>query len=400
MAFYEGLIAMEQGGLWGYVDDEGNKVIDFIYDEAAAFLRGVALVMKDGMFDLIDHDGDSLLNIGYPDMHRDPDEGVIIFHDGSAFGLMAEDGTIIVEPTIYSTMGEFEEGLLAVQPTDGGLWGYMDTAGDIVIPASFDGAFPFSSERGLVADEGYFGFINHAGEFVIPATFDDAWMFDDHDRAIVENSDDSYSLINTSGTVIIDSVTNIWGEGPIYEVEVTNLDYRLYKADGTPFTEVSYTYTNTYGDYVFNLEWEVSEDSFDEIILFNPDGSIDYSVDYYTGDYVFGPYEKPYIWEETDDGILLHTYDYEATIDASYIQMVTDTLIIADDYTHTGAFSLTATPTIIIPLMYYNLMPLADDFAIAENDDGIGIINLANETIVPFNYGDFNIMPNLGFYFS
>jgi len=390
------LLAIKRDGFWGYVNEEGETVIDFAFRDASAFVRGVALIMTEAEgINIIDHDGNLLLEEDYVDIHRDLDDKVMIYYvPEQGFGLMAEDDDLITGPDYADIFGEFEEGLLPVAVADGGPYGYIDVNGNLAIDAIYEQTYSFSAGLGIVYDNERFGLIDHEGDYVIEPIYRDVWAFDPYSRAIVQNEDYTYSLIDNSGTVLIDSVVDIWGEGPLYEVELANGNYRLYDVDGDFFTEREYTYTYCYGGYVFDLEWDEGFDHYDEIILFNENGTIDYNVDYWESDVVYGPYDKPYIIDYTN-GVVIHTYDYEVSIAASYVEMITNTLIVVNDGTHVGAFSLTAVPSIVIPFDYYTLTPLADDYAVAENDEGIGVINLNNEVVVPFVNSNFNILPNL-----
>ena len=42
---------------WGYIDKNGNVVIDFIYDDANSFSEELASVEKDGKYGYIDKEG-------------------------------------------------------------------------------------------------------------------------------------------------------------------------------------------------------------------------------------------------------------------------------------------------------------------------------------------------------
>lgn len=82
----------------------------------------------------------------------------------------------------YDKLGTFHEGLALVQRN--GLWGYINTKGDEVIPCSYYNAqfryygFNFSEGLAVVADKnGKCGYINKKGEMVIKPQFDHATNF-------------------------------------------------------------------------------------------------------------------------------------------------------------------------------------------------------------------------------
>src|SRR5690606_2530669 len=56
-------------------------------------------------------------------------------------------------------------------------WGYMDTAGQIVIPAAYDDAGIFSEGLAAVLRDGRWGYIDRDGNTAIPHAFKSAWAF-------------------------------------------------------------------------------------------------------------------------------------------------------------------------------------------------------------------------------
>ena len=45
-------------GLWGYINEQAETVIQAVWDKASSFREGLALVEKDGKLAYIDHAGD------------------------------------------------------------------------------------------------------------------------------------------------------------------------------------------------------------------------------------------------------------------------------------------------------------------------------------------------------
>jgi hypothetical protein len=60
-----------------------------------------------------------------------------------------------------------------------GKYGYVDEAGNVIIPARFDGADSFSEGLAVVLDSGRFGYIDSQGAFAIPAVYRHARAFQD-----------------------------------------------------------------------------------------------------------------------------------------------------------------------------------------------------------------------------
>ena len=82
----------------------------------------------------------------------------------------------------YEKLSSFHEGLAAVQRN--GLWGYIDTEGNEVIPCIYKGteygnyAFPFSEGMAVIIDkDGKYGYINKKGEMIVKPQFEEAGNF-------------------------------------------------------------------------------------------------------------------------------------------------------------------------------------------------------------------------------
>ena len=80
----------------------------------------------------------------------------------SIFGLSACQSA--KEPK-YQNVRSFSEGLAPVQVSNG-RWGYIDTNNQWVIPAKFEDAQEFKSDRAAVKLKNKWGFINKKGEWL------------------------------------------------------------------------------------------------------------------------------------------------------------------------------------------------------------------------------------------
>ena len=65
--FNEGLAAVKRGGLWGYVDAQGQTVVPPRYDGAFAFSQGRAAVHRGGRWGYIDLTGLEVISLRYAD---------------------------------------------------------------------------------------------------------------------------------------------------------------------------------------------------------------------------------------------------------------------------------------------------------------------------------------------
>ena len=59
--------AVESGGKWGYVDTDGNVVIDYQFEEARSFANGFAAVKVNGAWGFIDKDNNIIVEPQFAD---------------------------------------------------------------------------------------------------------------------------------------------------------------------------------------------------------------------------------------------------------------------------------------------------------------------------------------------
>lgn len=130
---------VENGGFirkYGYINKYGEFVIPSIYDQAKPFKDGVAIVRKGNYYGLINKEGKTVLDIKY-DYLRDYSEGYIVYSE-------------------YGTLKE----------------GYMDLEGNIVIPAQYQKAYPFSEGKAVVmTTKGLYGYIDKEGKIFVRPRF-------------------------------------------------------------------------------------------------------------------------------------------------------------------------------------------------------------------------------------
>lgn len=134
-----GLMGAKRNGKWGYMDIEGNWIIEPQWDFAAGFSEGFGFVSEKEVDFFVDKTGKQLGNNKFSSGHS------------------------------------FSEGIAGVSPIDSELWGYIDRKGEYIIKPQFIFVEPFSEGFAAVYTKRYSedkkygsgGYINHNGEFQI-----------------------------------------------------------------------------------------------------------------------------------------------------------------------------------------------------------------------------------------
>ena len=174
---------------WGFIDTEGKLVIEPQFDHVEDFRNGIAkvgMVALRGVLLSVIADVGPELDYHYIDIHGNkvpepapehyasgkPGE-LISFHKGGLVGFVNARGEVVIEPQFLAA-GEFSDGLACVCKER--LFGYIDESGEFVIPPTFQYANEFSDGlAGVQIEEGKWGFINKSGKIVIPASYN--WVY-------------------------------------------------------------------------------------------------------------------------------------------------------------------------------------------------------------------------------
>jgi hypothetical protein len=205
---------VEQDGTWGYINAEGDVVIEPQFEDAEPFSGGYARVVIDGQPAVID-----------------------------------STGAVTLRPDVLD-LRSLSEGLDAASPPDSDLWGYVDTTGTFAVEPQYDRAFDFSNGRAVVEKNDSFGYIDRTGTFVIEPQFDGARR-SGNDRAPVLTGgfvDGSWGYISRSGGMVIE---------PQYEEALPFSENRaaVNVSDGM---SDEYGFTNPSGDMVIKPEYDAA----------------------------------------------------------------------------------------------------------------------------------------------
>lgn len=184
-------------GKWGYVDGDGNVVINYQYDEASFFLSGRAKVRKGDNFGYINEENKTIIPIKYNtiDVYNSNIYKVSAggnYKDGVLFnekyGFIDFNGVEILKPE-YNEIGLFTDGIAYIKKGD--LYGYINDSIRVIIPCKFKAVGKFNKEGFVWVNEGCsfeknstskikdgkFGIYDKTGKIILPAKFKTAGIF-------------------------------------------------------------------------------------------------------------------------------------------------------------------------------------------------------------------------------
>lgn len=142
----------------------------------------------------------------------------------------------------YDNVYEYAQGLAAVRLDNH--WGYIDAAGNVVIPKDksfyFDAAESFGKNGlALVWVNGKYKFINISGSDAIPMQFDEAYSFDEQKTTVVKVND-KWGLIDLKGNFLIpakyEGINRYENLATVYNGE----KFALFHTNGQALTDFVY----------------------------------------------------------------------------------------------------------------------------------------------------------------
>ena len=146
-----GEILATKGERKGIVDNNGNEDLSLQFDTSNLFstginfgIQGLALVKKEGKYGFIDKEGNTVIDFIYDDAWP--------FFD-------AEITRVAVKEKLqYGTKTKY---------------GYVNTGGEMITPLIYDYAYPFKNDFGWVKKNGLMTFVNENGQEIIEPTYSD-----------------------------------------------------------------------------------------------------------------------------------------------------------------------------------------------------------------------------------
>ncbi len=169
--------------------------------------NGLAVIYRDGKEGYINADGEIVIECKFDGADAFLDNGLALARIGDEIGFIDESGEFVVEPQFY-TVGNFGDNGLAPYSNEKGLYGYVDKTGKIVIDAKYYWADPFKNGFARVFIDGKNVYIDENENIITDKKFDAAFPFADNGTALVMNADGLYGFIDKSGEYIIEPQFN------------------------------------------------------------------------------------------------------------------------------------------------------------------------------------------------
>ncbi|MDO4427144.1 MAG: WG repeat-containing protein [Moraxella sp.] len=169
----------------------------------------------------------------------------VVDNSTGRYGFVNTAGEVVIPPTLEQAWS-FQEGLAVVKKD--GKWGHIRPDGTFAVPAIYDDAWGFSDGLAKVEKAKKAGFVNQKGEIVIPIKYDETEHWFNEQRAAV-SINNKWGLIDSSGRLLtkldFDSMS-MPSEGLILASKLT------------PNNEIRYGYLNTDGKTAIAFDYDLA----------------------------------------------------------------------------------------------------------------------------------------------
>lgn len=129
----EGFSIFNNENGYGFINKNGQIVVDAQYAFIDNFDNGIAVFVKDNQAGILDNTGKVLIEARYEEIFRFDQKHYLIQQNGLK-GLIDNSGNTVLPPA-YSAIDYFSEGLAPVMKS--GKWGFADTRGEEIISCDF-----------------------------------------------------------------------------------------------------------------------------------------------------------------------------------------------------------------------------------------------------------------------
>jgi hypothetical protein len=196
--FSEGLALVKLNNKYGFIDIKGKPVIPTVYETAFPFSDGLSLVYTNGGYGFINKKGEIAIKPEY-NLATPFSNGLAEVKVNGKYGVIDTKGNMVV-PAIYDSI--YTGGPRNLDEVELDPHNRKDERGNWIISPEFPLQFSFPDGLARVEFNGKLGFVNTKGDMVIPAVYDDAWLFSEG-LAYAEINDEWEGYIDKKGNKVI-----------------------------------------------------------------------------------------------------------------------------------------------------------------------------------------------------
>ena len=392
-SMYSGL----EGGKWGVINKTGKEVVPVIYDRIEEIKNGLVIVgmgkYPNDKKGLVGRDGKIILPVEYDDIKIL--NGRIVANKAfvGPYALFDYTGKQIgdYQWNLYDIFPEITDGLLRVQEVKNnklGKVGAIDANGVLKIPFMYDAMTEFREGLSTVTLNNKYGAIDKTGKVIIPIQYEGMAAFSEGWAPVIK--DRKYGFINKAGKLMEFSKATAAAPGAekkpaagTYQFKEKMLDFFVV-INGASATANPGESTGGKFGILSKDEKLIIPLKYDWI-------SLDTGVRAFfvqTGVNAFFSLKGTRIDTTANTRIGILDYNgkqlYPSTL-STYVGQPNKYTLVKDAVTRKWGV-LNAGFKVAIPLSYDQVYRFTDSCIAVKKNGKIGIVNLKNETLVPFEY--------------
>nr|WP_027871393.1 WG repeat-containing protein [[Eubacterium] cellulosolvens] len=185
-------ISAAKGKKYGYLDEKGEPVTDFVWDDITAF-HSVGMAKQNGKWAIVNSKGKEKTKYIYEDVIVDAydiacyQKRIFVKINGK-YRLINQKGKTVANETFDNAKAFTDSGYAAV--CKNGKWGFIDTEGKLVIDYRYDQAQSFANGYAAVRVGKYWGYVDQEGNLIIKPKFLEATSFSSEGSVAVKIEDE------------------------------------------------------------------------------------------------------------------------------------------------------------------------------------------------------------------
>jgi hypothetical protein len=190
------LVPFKNNGLFGFMDFEGNQIIEPIYEYLGFYNEGLAVAVKNGKYGYIDKGNNVIIDFIY-ESGSDFEDGRSIVGLNGKVGVINRAGHTII-PIDFIDLGNFSEGLIYAKRDS--LYGYYDNTGFQRIEEKFTEAFSFNKGLAKVQNGKKQSFIDIYGTAIVPPIYESIQFYSD--SLLIFELNGKYGICRKNGLIL------------------------------------------------------------------------------------------------------------------------------------------------------------------------------------------------------
>jgi hypothetical protein len=239
----EGIAQVSKGGYIGFIDQEGQEVVEFEYTRIAmAPKNGLIGVRKDGLYGFIDYEGNVVIGYEFTDIVETNDDVAVVTLNGRQ-GLidLRDEGNVLI-PFDYLYIMLQEQDFVIARNEDS-LEGVINYDNEVLIDFIYQDIVGFTEyDKSVVLKDGFFGVIDIENEEIVAFTYS-SLQFSSSGDYLLGIQENSHYFLNKYGAVLDSSDTKdykkISQDSLVY---VENGHYGLMSLSGDVILVPTYNY--------------------------------------------------------------------------------------------------------------------------------------------------------------